>query len=282
MKGAILVVLIAVVLASCGVNYYNEAKNLKEHVTESKPRKEVEKSKKPKLIELTPTTHMHFVDSRKDPNLVWEDDFDSLDERHWNLLNYGYKDHGRLSYHLSKNDQISNGIMSLNIQKEQYKDFPYTTGAITTLNKIHFKYGKIFVRAKLPKGKGLMPAIWMLPADGKSFPEIDIAEIIGQEPRQLWNVVHWEENGEKRRVYNLTKTQADLTESYHIYGLEWTKDKMVWTLDGVKTCESDYSPQTDMYLYISTTVGGVWSGNPLPNQEFPQALCVDYVKYYKQ
>lgn len=270
MKKAILALSAVVLLTSCGANAQNAQKG--NAPIASKP-VQIQSESKPIQTQAKP-------ERPKDPNLIWEDNFDTIDTKSWNLLNYGYKDHGRLQYYLEKNVKTANGVLSLNVLKEKYKDFSYTSGAITTEKKVTFKYGRIEVRAKFPKGKGLMPAIWMLPVNGEAYPEVEIAEMIGREPRQLWNVVHWQEKGNYKRDY--TMVEGDFTEKFHVYGLEWTKDKLVWTLDGVKTHESSFSPNTEMYLYINVAVGGVWAENPEPNQTFSQPMCIDYVRYYKK
>lgn len=220
-------------------------------------------------------------DTRNQKNILssgFIDEFNGINKENWNLLNLGWKDHGRLHHYLDKNVKYKDGKLVLQVLKENYKNFNYTSGAVTTEGKVEMLYGKIEVRAKLPKGKGLLPAIWMLPSNGEAYPEIDIAEILGQKPTELWNVVHWEEKGQHKRDYVKLATK-DLTKDFHIYGLYWKKDKIIWTLDGEITHESKFSPSIPMYLYMNVTVGGTWVGDPDDEQEFPQQMVIDYVKY---
>ena len=147
----------------------------------------------------------HTIEANKlnhDPNLIWQDEFKGkkVNTELWNLVEEAaWKPVGRLQAYRPENVAVSEGKMKFAVRKQKYKGDPYTSGAVTTLGKKDILYGRLEVRAKLPDGKGVFPAIWLLPVDGTEFPEIDIAELIGQENKTLWNVVHWKEKGKKRR-----------------------------------------------------------------------------------
>lgn len=194
----------------------------------------------------------------------WYEGFDSLDS--WNILDEGgYKAHGRQQYYTPDNVSIENGVLTLKTKPTPFKGYNFTSGAVTTKDKQAFLYGKLEVEAKFPSGQGLMPAIWLLPVSGDPLPEIDIAEVLGQQTNLLYNVVHWN-NGKKRRSFNDTST-IDLSSSFHTYGIDWNEDRIVFTLDGEVTHVSNYSPDVPMYLYLNTAVGGVWAGDPYLTNE---------------
>lgn len=226
----------------------------------------------------------HEFESNSSPHLenwklVWSDEFDALTSN-WNLLDDSHGYANRKQHYTPNNVSVTDGLLNIIIREEESAGLPYTSGAITTKNKVHFKYGKLEVRAQLPKGQGLIPAIWMLPASGKEFPEIDIAEIVGQQPTELWNVVHDEKSGEHIREYHMSNL-LDITNKFHIYSMEWSADSITYKFDGkVLFVGRNIIPQEPMYLYINTGVGGNWVGEPDSNTKFPNVMSVDYVRYY--
>lgn len=212
--------------------------------------------------------------------LDWNDEFDALSTNKWTLLDDANGYGNRSQHYKPKNISIVNGKLKISILKQKSGKFAYTSGALITKTKAHFLYGKFEIRAMFPKGTGFIPAIWMLPSNGRLFPEIDIAEIIGQNPNELWNVVHDERQDEHVREYNMTTT-VDLTKDYHVYGIEWTPRKIIYTLDGkVIFTGKKLIPQEAMYLYINAGVGGDWVGEPNKYTIFPNAMLIDYVRYY--
>jgi beta-glucanase (GH16 family) len=159
-------------------------------------------------------------------------------------------------------------------------------------------YGRIDVRAKLPKGKGIWPAIWMLPSDEKyggwaSSGEIDIMEYKGQEPKRLYSSLHfggpWPKNRFKTLTYDLPR--GEFAEEFHTFSIDWRKDRVVWLLDDepVQTMtewDSDGGKfpapfDQPFHLLINLAVGGGFVGSPDATTEFPQKLEVDFVRVYK-
>lgn len=216
--------------------------------------------------------------------LSWQEEFEDgeLNPLHWNVLDDARGDGERSQHYKPANVEINDGILELHTKREASEGFPYTSGAITTKDKVAFRYGKLEVKAKLPKGQGLLPAIWLWNTQGNEFPEIDIVELLGQKPGQLWNVIHYETNGNYGRDFTMTE-HPDLTEDFHIYGIEWTAEKIVFLLDGQPIFTStDYIPHEDMYLFINTGVGGNWVGEPDHTTEFPAQLLVEWIRYYQK
>lgn len=212
---------------------------------------------------------------------VWSDEFNSLNEKYWNRIDWESRKNGELQYYHPANATVNNGKLLLTAKKETFQRKPYTSGAVTTEGKVNFRYGKLEIRAKLPKGQGMFPAIWMMPISGNSYPEIDIAEMIGSRPNYLSSVIHWMEGKKKKRHFTEIKTK-DLSENFHVFTLERSRSKITWKIDG-KTylTNTKYLPTETMFLYMNVAVGGVWPGSPDKTTKFPAAMEVDYVRYYE-
>jgi beta-glucanase (GH16 family) len=218
-------------------------------------------------------------------DMIWNEEFNApvLNKTKWNALRDGNGWSERKQYYLPENVEVKEGFLTLNVLEKTKNEFKYTSGAVTTKGKFEFKYGKIEVRAKLPKGAGLIPAIWMLPASGAEYPEIDFAEIIGQNPDELWNVVHdLNSKGEYVREYNMTKL-PDVTTDFHTYGIEWNENQITYFFDQKAIFTgTELIPERAMYLYMNVGVGGTWVGEPTSETVFPNEMLVDYVRFYKE
>lgn len=217
--------------------------------------------------------------------LVWSDEFQndsSLDN--WNLQDWPSEKNEELQYYSPENIKVTNDFLVLESRKEKYKGREYTSGAITTQDKFEFMYGKIDIKAKLPKGKGIFPAFWLVNSNNDNWlPEIDIMENLGQSPNELYFVVHWENyKGEKMRDYtHYISDSKDFSNTFHNYGLIWEKDKIIWTIDNKIVFETqEFSPNEPLFLYLNTAIGGVWPGEPDPFDNYPKAMKIDYVRVY--
>lgn len=240
-----------------------------------------------KLEAAAKSTSVQYAALKKKPTieLLWSDHFNKLDGTNWNFVTEpGWKPAKRKQHYLPRNLSTKEGTLTIDIKKEKYKKDPYTSGALHTLNKQTFHYGRLEIRARIPEGKGLLSALWLLPVDGTEFPEIDIMEVLGQEPNRLWNVVHWKDKKKvKQRNFSHIDTKKPLTDSFHVYGIIWTKDKLTFTLDGKTTFTTTKNvPQKPMYLMMNVAVGGQWATDPSPKQKFPKKMQIDYVKYYNK
>lgn len=216
--------------------------------------------------------------------IVWNDEFNGsdLNSAYWNILSTPSIDGNRIQDYNLENVEVSDGKLIIRTDEETSQGMPYTSGAVTTKGKALMKYGKIEVRAKLPAGTGILPAIWLWNDAGNPFPEIDIVETLGGEPGKLWSNIHYEVNGIYGRDYNLAILQ-DLTLDYHTYGIEWYTDKITFFFDGTPIFTStEYMPDEDMYLFINTDVGGNWGGDPDDTTVFPAEMLVDWVRYYQK
>ncbi|MFC4403038.1 glycoside hydrolase family 16 protein [Gracilibacillus xinjiangensis] len=219
-------------------------------------------------------------------SLVWNDEFDNpqLDQAKWNIENWAAEKNEELQFYTPGNVKVQDGKLELISEMEKYQGRNYTSGAIHSKDKFFFEYGKVEIRAKLPHGKGIFPAFWMMPnQDNVWLPEIDILEMLGHEPDRIWMVQHQlDENGNLQSESNSFKG-ADYSKDFHLFGIEWTPSEIVWLIDGKEQFRTNtFQSPGNMYLYINTAVGGVWPGNPDASTIFPQSFFVDYVRVFQR
>ena len=229
--------------------------------------------------------------------LVWSDEFNgnSLDTNTWNYEigtgSWGWGNNEQ-QYYTDRNIKVSNGTMKITAKREDYGGMKYTSSRITTKNKKNFKYGKIEARIKMPKFKGVWPAFWMLGAnqDSVGWPkcgEIDIMEAINDE-NLVYGTLHWfNDPGNNNADSGSQVAVADRTE-YHVYGVEWTADKLRWYVDGKVYRTMDVSNDSfsevrkEYFVIFNMAIGGQWPGYNIDETAFPATMEVDWVRAYKK
>jgi beta-glucanase (GH16 family) len=239
--------------------------------------------------------------------LVWQDEFDGtqLDLDKWepqigtgcpDLCGWG---NNELQYYRSQNASVANGLLTITARRESFAGSQYTSARLRTRNKGDWTYGRIEVRAKMPIGQGLWPAIWMLPTDSvygtwAASGEIDIVEYLGQDPDRVFGTLHFggtfPQNQFSSRDYTLPS--GDFHSEFHDFAIEWDATEMRWFVDGVL-----YATQTQWFstaapypapfderfhLLLNLAVGGNLPGSPDGSTVFPQQFVVDYVRVYEQ
>jgi beta-glucanase (GH16 family) len=237
---------------------------------------------------------------------VFTDDFNgqSLDRSHWTTCfwwgregctNRGNND---LEWYLPTNIAVTDGALELIAKPERITapdgaQFEYTSGMVTTGSYyatpeipplFQTVYGFFEIRAKLPSGRGIFPGFWLEAGHYQNLPEIDVVETIGQEPNLITNNFHYRGNGGMVvAIGHRTKT-VDLTQDWHVYGLQWRPDALIWYLDGIELwrfTKKEFIPSTPMYLLLTLSVGGNWPGKPDATTSFPVKLLVDYVRVWQ-
>lgn len=242
-------------------------------------------------------------------DLVWSDDFDTdglPDSTKWsydvgngcpNLCGWGNNELEYYSEAVLKNSRVENGHLIIEAHKEDIGSMNYTSARLVTKHKGDWKYGRIEVKAKLPRGKGTWPAIWMLPTDMGFYGgwpqcgEIDIMEHVGYSPDSLFGTIHTE-------AYNhMIGTQKggnlkDMTmeSEFHVYALDWNEDSMSWYMDNKRYFEfenenasyKEWPFDQKFHLIMNIAVGGNWGGKHGVDEEiWPQQMVVDYVRVYQ-
>ena len=147
-----------------------------------------------------------------------------------------------------------------------------------------FRYGRFSFCINTMKGVGLFPAIWMLPSDTTSdFPEVDIYELIGNEPNIFYGVLHYMKEGEKSRDFFTYTFPADKIPETYCITFEWTLEEMVWYLeDEVVYTIRENVPDEPMYFIFNLAVGGEWPGSPDAYTKFPAMFEVEILEFMPQ
>lgn len=166
----------------------------------------------------------------------------------------------------------------------------YQSGRITTQNKFEFKYGEIEARAKLPKGAGLWPAIWMLGNDIKEIGwpacgEIDIMEYVGKNPHEIHTTLHTSDSFGKSINTKITTIET-IEEGFHIYKAKWTENEIAFYIDDKEVYV--FSPEVKnnktwpfnkpFYLILNLAIGGDFGGPDVDDTIFPKEFILDYIK----
>lgn len=178
----------------------------------------------------------------------------------------------------------------------QYGPCDVTSGRITTLGKFEQEYGKFEARIKVPAGQGLWPAFWSMgnDIDSTGWPgngEIDIMEIVGNEPSTLYGTIHGEGYSAEKGITGSVERPGGgvFADSFHVFSMEWSPDQIIWKLDGKQYFQvtkdsipsgSRWAFDHPFYLLLNLAVGGVWPGSPDETTKFPATLLVDYVRVY--
>lgn len=238
--------------------------------------------------------------SYKGMSLVWQDEFNgtSLDLTNWkfDLGGHGWGNN-ELEYYQEKNTSVQDGHLVITARKEDVEGRNYTSSRIKTQGLREFQYGRIDIRAWLPKGQGIWPALWMLGAniDAVDWPrcgEIDIMEMIGgpTNDNKVHGTVHWDNNGSHKYIGgNKTLTDGKVfADEFHVFSILWTPASITWYLDDVQyytieTTPADLSEfQNKFFFLFNVAVGGDWPGSPNSTTVFPQRMVVDYIRVFQK
>jgi len=149
--------------------------------------------------------------------------------------------------------------------------------------KFAFRYGRAEIRARVPAGRGLWSAFWLLPVNRSSKPEIDVMEIVGQRRDVAEFHLHWRApDGEAKRRGKRWASRG-LRSGWHTFAIDWRPGSLAWLVDGVVRwrVRGAVVPRTPMYLIVNLAVGGKWAGTPDSSTTFPSALLVDSVKVWR-
>ncbi len=250
--------------------------------------------------------------------LVWADEFDYAgkpDLAKWTYEIGQHRNHEKQYYTDSlKNVRVESGNLIIEGHKKRFPNpnftdtndanwkqnqeyLDYTSASISTENLAEWKYGKIEVRAKLPKGVGQWPAIWMLGKNIKQvgWPksgEIDIMEQVGYEPDVVHGTVHTEaynhtKGTQKGKIVPIDKPYSE----FHVFSIEWTPEKIDFLLNGKvyfvftndHKSENEWPFDQPFYLKLNIALGGDWGGiHGMDDSVFPQKMTVDYVRVYQE
>lgn len=176
------------------------------------------------------------------------------------------------------------GVLSINADRAPSSLVPrlhryrYTSGVITTQPSFSQRYGYFEMRARVPGGKGVWPAFWLLPADLNWPPEIDVMESVG-DPAAVYMTVHApkEKKGAKSDVAKISPGV------FHTFAVSWDPRELVWYIDGREAARKPTPPGVDkpMFLIANLALGGYWPGDPDETTPLPVTFAIDYIRAYR-
>ncbi|GAA4305703.1 glycoside hydrolase family 16 protein [Compostibacter hankyongensis] len=248
--------------------------------------------------------------------LVWSDEFDRdglPDSSKWSYET-GFVRNNEAQYYTyarRENARVENGCLVIEGRKESYPNAAYhagssdwrekagsssyTSACLITRGKAAWKYGRIEVRARIPHGLGVWPAIWMLgdneqqvgwPACG----EIDIMEFVGHDPTHIHGTIHYAGPVDKKHA----SAGAEISDphpydDFHVYAIEWDSARIDIYYDDKKYNSflldkagkgTDNPFRKPQYLLLNLALGGSW-GREIDDAIFPQSFLIDYVRVYR-
>ncbi len=230
--------------------------------------------------------------------LVWQDEFDGTQV---NMQNWTFETGGNgwgnneLQFYRSNNTSLQDGYLVITAKKGLYQGSEYTSSRMITKDKKSFQYGRVDIRAVLPKRQGIWPALWMLGSNISTVPwpacgEIDIMEMVGGLGREntVHGTIHWQSNGE-RVMYgdSFTLGAGTYNDKFHVFSIVWTVTSIKWYVDDVLFNTADTAPadlsefQNQFFFIFNIAVGGQWPGNPNATTVFPQHMIVDYIRVFQ-
>lgn len=229
--------------------------------------------------------------------LSFADEFSgsTLDSAKWITTdgwgNRGYPAHGELQCYTPNNFAFSGGILSITARREYSPNclpstaspMNYTSGMISTARSFQQQYGYYEIRARLPKGNGLWPAFWTLPADKTISAEVDIMEAIGSIPTSVFLALHYYQGDQYLHSAGWF-AGPDFSAAFHTFGIDWQPGVITFYGDGIArhVARTSGVPNKPMYLIANLAVGGNWPGNPDASTPFPSTLQIDYIRAYQR
>ena len=239
----------------------------------------------------------------RDWQIVWQDEFDgpagqSPDASKWAFdLGRGANGDGWGNQELQVYTDLPENI-SLdgdgNLAITALNQGGYTSGRVKTKDIFEQAYGRFEARIKLPWGRGIWPAFWMLGANIDETPwpqcgEIDILEYRGQEPTRVHGSLHgpgYSGGTPVTKSYSLNNDRFD--NDFHVFAVEWSQGVINFYVDDIvyQQVTSDDTPGEWVYnqpffMLLNLAVGGNFVGPPNSETRFPQTLLVDYVRVSK-
>jgi beta-glucanase (GH16 family) len=235
--------------------------------------------------------------------LTWSDEFDgtAVNQDYWSFDTGadGWGNEELQNYTDGENVEMVDGKLVITARKVDDNQGPgsYTSARVNTQGKKEFRYGRLEIRAKLPSGTGIWPAIWMLGSNFSSegWPacgEMDIMEYVGYQPNTVHSTVHtpagFGDNGDGSSF-----TLETCEEEFHNYGLIWTESKLLFYVDTPDNIIHTYAPvsKTEQnwpfdqpaFFLLNVAVGGTWGGaQGIDDSIFPQSMEIDYVRVYQE
>ena len=211
-----------------------------------------------------------------------------LDPTKWNRKDpWGMVRNQELQAYVPDAFEIADGVLKIRGDRRvafyDGAEREFTSGMLTTYQKFSQRFGRFEIRCKVPAGRGLWPAFWLLPEPLGWPPEIDVLEVLGHEPDEVHMTHHWLKSAEETDSHGKEWSGPDFSEDFHIFAVEWSPESISWEIDGVERFRSKkHIPDAPMYLLINLAIGGTWPGAPDAATPFPCYFEVDFVRAYRR
>ncbi|MGR3809675.1 glycoside hydrolase family 16 protein [Jiulongibacter sp. NS-SX5] len=249
-------------------------------------------------VKIIPETGATSPEAYDGMTLIWQDEFSGteLDESFWNyeIGNNGGWGNNELQNYSRENTEVTDGHLIITAKRENGS---YTSSRLTTEGKFDFKYGRVDIRAALPKDQGIWPALWMLGANFRDvgWPkcgEIDIMEMVGGiadgRDNTIHGTVHWDNAGSYASYGgSYTKPSGIFNGQFHVFSIVWDENEIRWLIDDEQYHVIDTTPaglsefQENYFFIFNVAVGGNWPGSPDGTTQFPQRMVVDYIRVFQ-
>lgn len=251
----------------------------------------------------TPTGNQQVIDLnwQFETTPVWQDEFNTagpVDNTKWTFeTGGGGWGNNELQYYTDgPNATVTGGNLVITAKRETFGGRNYTSSRLITKGKGDWKYGRIEVRAQIPKGRGTWPAIWMLPSENAygNWPasgEIDIMEHVGYDPNRIHFSIHTSAYNHTRGTQRSTnQIVSNATDAFNIYRVDWTPYAVRGFINGTQYFEfvnensgfTTWPFNKSFHVLLNIAVGGNWGGaQGVDDTIFPAQMLVDYVRVYK-
>ena len=238
--------------------------------------------------------------------LKWADEFDgeALNLADWTFEigdgcpnNCGWGNN-ELQYYREDNTSIVDGKLVITAKEQNFGNHDYTSSRLVTKGKRQFKFGRIDIRAALPEGQGLWPALWMLGSniDAVSWPacgEIDIMELSGNLPNRVLGTVHFGPNDSQAQQNGNAKYldgDNNFQDEFHVFSINWENnlieflvdDEVFHTITPASLNGEAYPFNKNFFFIFNVAVGGDFPGSPNSSTPFPQHMIVDYIRVFQK
>ncbi len=235
--------------------------------------------------------------------LAWHDEFegDEVNTDDWvfeigdgcpDLCGWG---NNESQYYREENAWVENDVLTIEAREEAFGSRNHTSARMKTQGKQSFTYGRIDIRALLPQGQGIWPALWMLGSNIETIGwpycgEIDIMELIGGNGRdnEVHGTLHWYNNGHTFTGGSYTLSSGIFADEYHVFTIIWDETSIRWFVNDVQFHEILITPShmsafhEDHFFIFNVAVGGNWPGYPDETTNFPQRMKVDYIRVFQE
>jgi len=236
--------------------------------------------------------------------LVWSDEFEGKEiaPAKWKYETGGHGfGNNELQFYTDRADNafLDKGSLVIRAQAEKFRNRSFTSAKLQSRQA--WTTGRFEFKVKLPKGRGVWPAIWMMPSDMKTYGgwpqcgEIDILEQLGHEPNRVYGTLHFgNPHPPAGKGASVSLKKGSLCDDWHEFALEWLPGEMRWFADGelYQVQNSWFTSggggaawpapyDRDFYLQLNVAVGGGWPGAPDATTTWPQELRIDHIRVFK-